>query len=264
MPTTPEGDAAPPRAARGDLGQRPIAIGLLVLIVLLAGGAASIALLGSGGSPAPGATVLDPSGGIASSPSAGLDTSADFRFLPALITPPLLPAPTAVPSASPGATPTTGSGLSFDLAPGVAAPRDSTSVWIGWTGAGGSKLKGRVTIEAGLDQGALHRVVLNPSATRILRPAQTGHDYVYRINVSASAGAAAESVTAAFRLRSVDDRDRSIAYSGTWASAGAGGYLGGSARFSKRPGSTATLTFVGQSVAWIGPVGPRRGQATVS
>jgi hypothetical protein len=41
------------------------------------------------------------------------------------------------------------------------------------------------------------------------------------------------------------------------------GYLGGHVAWSSTPGATATLTFTGTSVAWIGPVGPTRGRALV-
>ena len=39
--------------------------------------------------------------------------------------------------------------------------------------------------------------------------------------------------------------------------------MGGNVAWSKTPGSTATFTFTGSSVSWIGPQGPTRGLALV-
>jgi len=66
-----------------------------------------------------------------------------------------------------------------------------------------------------------------------------------------------------FRLTAVDDRSTTLAYTGSWASAGFAGYLGSSARYSGAAGASVSLTFSGRSIAWIGPVGPGRGQARV-
>jgi hypothetical protein len=42
-----------------------------------------------------------------------------------------------------------------------------------------------------------------------------------------------------------------------------GAYTGGKVKYSVRDGATATFTFTGRSVAWIGPLGPTRGRARV-
>jgi hypothetical protein len=39
--------------------------------------------------------------------------------------------------------------------------------------------------------------------------------------------------------------------------------MGGSVAWSKDPGATATFTFTGTSVKWVGPRGPTRGRAVV-
>jgi hypothetical protein len=54
-----------------------------------------------------------------------------------------------------------------------------------------------------------------------------------------------------------------IHYRGSWGNAPFGGYIGGNAAWSTTPGSTATLTFTGSSVTWLGPEGPTRGMALV-
>ena len=59
------------------------------------------------------------------------------------------------------------------------------------------------------------------------------------------------------------ERSGAIRYRGGWADASGSGYLGGHVAWSRTPGATATFTFTGSSVAWIGPVGPTRGLALV-
>ena len=54
-----------------------------------------------------------------------------------------------------------------------------------------------------------------------------------------------------------------IAFGGDWSSAGHPDYLGRAALWSSQRGASATLRFTGTSIAWIGPVGPTRGRASV-
>lgn len=56
---------------------------------------------------------------------------------------------------------------------------------------------------------------------------------------------------------------RYIGWTGTWGTAKHTAYQGNTVRWSQQPGATATFTFTGRSVAWIGPKGPTRGQAKV-
>jgi outer membrane biosynthesis protein TonB len=59
------------------------------------------------------------------------------------------------------------------------------------------------------------------------------------------------------------ERSRTIRYRGGWDSAPHAGYMGGRVAWSKDPGATATFTFTGSSVKWVGPLGPTRGRAVV-
>ena len=53
-----------------------------------------------------------------------------------------------------------------------------------------------------------------------------------------------------------------VTYRGSWGSA-SGDYVGGRAAYSTAAGSTASLSFTGTSVSWMGPLGPTRGAALV-
>jgi hypothetical protein len=54
-----------------------------------------------------------------------------------------------------------------------------------------------------------------------------------------------------------------IAYAGGWSIARLGAYTGGKVKYAVRDGATATFTFTGRTVAWVGPLGPTRGRARV-
>jgi hypothetical protein len=63
--------------------------------------------------------------------------------------------------------------------------------------------------------------------------------------------------------RTASERTGAIRYRGGWGSAPHRGYMGGRVAWSKDPGATATFTFTGSSVKWVGPMGPTRGRALV-
>jgi Transglycosylase-like domain len=54
-----------------------------------------------------------------------------------------------------------------------------------------------------------------------------------------------------------------IHYQSTWLTARYSGYSNRQVKYATRTGASATLTFTGKGIAWIGPVGPTRGTARV-
>lgn len=98
-----------------------------------------------------------------------------------------------------------------------------------------------------------------PTPTPVPSPTRTPVPSPTPIPVpTSSATPAPAPVTASY-----SEHSGSIAYRGSWGNAPYGGYIGGNVAWSKTPGSTATFTFSGSSVSWIGPVGPTRGLALV-
>ena len=238
------------------LGSRPILISLLVLV---AAAFVSIAFVLTRPKPFElGQADASPSPTAAASatPRASSPPTADFRFLPALTPPQVLPTPTP-PAPAPSGS------IAVGLATQALAPTNAAALSISWTGPDGKPVESGATLKAGVDQGKLRTLPIAPGAARIVRSSATGHDYVYRLDVAGSSGTVGSWAATAFRLSSIDDRDASITYTGAWSAAGFRGYLGQSARFSETPGDTATFTFTGRSVAWVGPVGPGRGVARV-
>jgi len=87
---------------------------------------------------------------------------------------------------------------------------------------------------------------------------------IYRATTSTATGGTspAAGTTATVALH-VGQSAGAISYAGGWSMARFGAYTGGRVKYSVRDGATATFTFTGRSVAWIGPLGPTRGRARV-
>lgn len=54
-----------------------------------------------------------------------------------------------------------------------------------------------------------------------------------------------------------------VTYGGSWTRARHSGYSKGAVNYATRAGATASFTFTGRSVSWVGPVGRTRGSARV-
>ncbi|MEA2544984.1 MAG: hypothetical protein QOI09_257 [Chloroflexota bacterium] len=193
----------------------------------------------------------------ASQPGASAQTGADFRFLPAIAQP--APSPSPTPPATPVAQ-LVGS-LDVGLVTGVSAARDGATASVRWKPAAGAATT--AALRAAVDGRNLRPVRIGAGTTRTPLNLRTGHEYGYVLSAPSSADAVWTPVGLGFRLTAVDDRNTTLAYTGSWASAGFTGYLGGSARYSGAAGASVSLTFSGRSIAWVGPVGPGRGQARV-
>ena len=61
----------------------------------------------------------------------------------------------------------------------------------------------------------------------------------------------------------VSETSAGIVYHFTWSTASYASYSGGKVKYATRGGASATFTFSGTGIAWVGPVGPTRGTARV-
>lgn len=61
----------------------------------------------------------------------------------------------------------------------------------------------------------------------------------------------------------IADSSKAIAYRFTWSTASYASYSGHQVRYSTRSGASASFSFNGTGIAWMGPVGPTRGTARV-
>ena len=61
----------------------------------------------------------------------------------------------------------------------------------------------------------------------------------------------------------IGDSSTAIKYAPAWKTARYSAYSGQQVRYATGPGASATIAFMGNGIAWIGPVGPTRGVAKV-
>ena len=61
----------------------------------------------------------------------------------------------------------------------------------------------------------------------------------------------------------ISQSSSAVRYAGSWYGHSSSYAIGGTTRRSKAKGASATLTFTGRQVAWIGPVGRGRGKVKV-
>jgi hypothetical protein len=78
-----------------------------------------------------------------------------------------------------------------------------------------------------------------------------------------SAGGLIARWKASYATTVVEERSSRIHYRGRWVLASHRGYTNGRVRMSNRAGASASITFRGSGIAWLGPKGPSRGQARV-
>jgi dipeptidyl aminopeptidase/acylaminoacyl peptidase len=66
-----------------------------------------------------------------------------------------------------------------------------------------------------------------------------------------------------FQPKRSEQTSTSVTYSGSWSTSSSTSFSGGSARFASAAGASATYSFTGTSVAWVGSLGPTRGSARI-
>ena len=79
----------------------------------------------------------------------------------------------------------------------------------------------------------------------------------------APSGTPASPPTPQAQVRIFDESSLAIEFSGGWGEAEFARYNGGQVRYAIASGATAWFTFTGTSIAWVGPMGPTRGEANV-
>jgi len=99
--------------------------------------------------------------------------------------------------------------------------------------------------------------------------------YVNRVmtimrSVGGSVGGLVSTTSSTLSTSWIDSTDKrlgetnaAIRYQSTWLTARYSGYSNRQVMYATRTGASATLTFTGRGIAWIGPVGPTRGTARV-
>ena len=100
-----------------------------------------------------------------------------------------------------------------------------------------------------------------PAINVIVAP---GHSYRYRVAATDRAGnRSALILSPIIRPAAYQDNSRAVIYRGRWGTARSTLFYGGTDHWSSARSATATLRFIGRSVAWVAPTGLTRGSARV-
>jgi hypothetical protein len=151
--------------------------------------------------------------------------------------------------------------------PRAASVVGSAAPWtIGWTGkdTGGSGVA-RYEVARSLNGGGWTTVDVDVPSAAAAVTVIPGSTYRFRVRAVDHAGnVGGWSYGATFRVSAVQQSSTSVHYRGTWStSMSASTWWGGSAKSSSSKGATASLTFSGRSIAWVGLKAANRGKAYV-
>jgi len=92
----------------------------------------------------------------------------------------------------------------------------------------------------------------------------SGHTYRFAVRpVDRAGNVGAVRAGSTFRLTAIQQTTSAVHYRGTWATSTSTMWWGGTAKSSSTKGSTATYTYTGKSIAWVGLKGYNRGKAQV-
>lgn len=150
------------------------------------------------------------------------------------------------------------------LPAGAALAGTRMPVRLTWTGTDATSGVATYRLRSSVDGQAWTTVSTSLTSTVLLRHLAPGHTYrfaVAAVDKAGNIGAWAYGPT--FRLSAVSQSSSAVRYAGTWATSTSTTWWGGTARASSRAGSTASFTFTGRSIAWVGLKGVGRGKAAV-
>jgi parallel beta-helix repeat protein len=143
-------------------------------------------------------------------------------------------------------------------------------------GSLGSSMPGRISwpavpnavayrLQVRLDNGAWQSLALaSPTATSVDSTFLVGHWYRLRLGTQFPSTAwSAWRYTAAIPVAAYQENASQLGYVGAWTRVARGGASGGYLSYATSSTARAKVTFTGRAVAWIAPLGPTFGSATV-
>ena len=102
------------------------------------------------------------------------------------------------------------------------------------------------------------------TAKSIAQSLTLGYTYRYRVRASDTRGnVSAFAYGPTFKPLKTEQSSSSVTYGGSWSTVSASYVSGGSLKYASAAGRSASFTFTGSSVGWVGYRGPNRGSAKV-
>ena len=134
---------------------------------------------------------------------------------------------------------------------------------ISWAGTDALSGIKHFDLAESVDGGTFHTVA-SPTAATVTLHLKAGHSYRFKVRATDKAGNVSGFTTGSkFTLTAFQETAGSINFSSGWTQQALSGAFGGSVKFAKLAGKTATFSFTGSQVAWVSTIGTNRGSATV-
>jgi hypothetical protein len=153
---------------------------------------------------------------------------------------------------------------SWRLVSGSTISLGRTTVRLGWTGSDATTGIGHYELAQSTDGGTWTSVSTSLTSASLDQLLAPGHTYRFRVRAIDQAGNVGSWIYGStFRITAVSQSSSSVRYGGTWANSTSTTWWGGTARSSSTKGSTASFTFTGRSIAWVGLKAANRGKAYV-
>jgi hypothetical protein len=145
----------------------------------------------------------------------------------------------------------------------VGPVKSTVPTTIKWSGTDATSGVNFFTLYVSRDGGAFIPIVTT-AATSLTRALVPGHTYRYEVTATDNAGNTSGAVAGVtYKLSLIQENSTAIKYSAGWKRQKLTGANGGYVDYATSAGATATLSFKGIQVAWVGTLGATRGKASV-
>jgi kumamolisin len=162
-----------------------------------------------------------------------------------------------------GTAPNVGTGTA-KFVTGTQMTNGLVPVKINWTGSDALSGINHYLLWESVDSAAYTQIG-TPTATSQTVYLKPTHNYEFAIGAYDNAGNFGGYVfNPAFRLAITQETASTISYAGIWQSQSNSAFSGGAAEYTNKAQATATFSFNGGKVAWVGALNTNRGAATVS
>ncbi len=112
--------------------------------------------------------------------------------------------------------------------------------------------------------GGAYTTIATPTSASLTTSLKSGTKYRFRVATRDNAGNTSAFVRGpSFTTANYSEANAKVRYGGAWKKTSSTKYLGGKARYATARGASATLTFTGKQVSWVGLTGPTSGTARV-
>jgi hypothetical protein len=145
-----------------------------------------------------------------------------------------------------------------------ASTRQPLPMTLTWTGSDSGSGVASYDLKRSIDGGAYSSIATGLTGTSFNSTMTPGHSYTFKVRAHDRAGNVGSWVgPSTWYTRLTQQSSTSVRYTGSWAGQSGISYSGGSVRFARDAGASASLTFNGRSIGWVTTRRPDGGLAQV-